>query len=164
MSIARRVLTLVLAALGVYYAAQGVVTLVDLLGVTARWIERSNDRDFRHDIRVFTALIGIGAVAVAGLGLATVVRGYRDLTGGRRSPWWGALFIASVLVHAPAFVYKVVSGGILPTDEFRPHVLGTAARFLLTSVAFGVAWWFAVRERRTTTSPAPSSHSVPRPS
>lgn len=145
-----RAVTVALLALGLYDAVMGPVSLLHVSDVTARWIERSGDFDFKYDVDLFTALIAAGSVALTGLGLATPVRAYRDLAGQPpRYPEWGGLFVASVLVHVPVFFYKVISGGTLGPDGFPFHVVTTADRFLVTCALYGVVWWCAVRDART---------------
>ena len=147
----RKGLTFALLALGLYYTGLGTVSLLTVSEVTARWIERSGDPDFRYDVRVFTALIAVGSVALTVLGCATAVRAYRQLTGQAptfASTGWGVLFGVAVLVHVPAFFYKVIAGGTLGPDGFPSHVVTTAGRFLLTCVLYGTVWALAVRDAR----------------
>ncbi len=147
---AHRALTLALVALGLYYAVPGTVSLLTVSDVTARLIERSGGPDFRYDVGVFTALIAAGSVALASLESATAVRAYRDLTGRpRKCAGWGGLFVAAVLVHVPAFFYRVIAGGTLGPDGFPFHVLTTAGRVLVTCALYGMAWGLAVRNART---------------
>lgn len=145
MAIVRRALTAGLLVLGLYYAAVGAVTLVNVSDVTARWIELSNDADFRLDGGVFSLYIGLGSFAVTGLGFATVLVATKDLRGVvRGSPSWAGLFIAALLIHVLAFFYKVIEGGTLPPDELHRHMLTTSGRFALTCAPYGVAWWLSL--------------------
>ena len=64
MTVIRRIVALGLAVLGAYYAIHGSLTLLNLPGVTRRWIALSGDPDFRLDFEIFAMSIGLGAVVL----------------------------------------------------------------------------------------------------
>jgi hypothetical protein len=74
-----------------YYCILSVLTLATLPRVTARWVERSGDADFRYDDNVFMLYIAVGAVLVGAFGSRTAVRGIRAARGRRESWLWLAL-------------------------------------------------------------------------
>jgi len=99
------------AALGAYYCALGVFTLLRLPTVTSRWIQQSGDPDFHYDYSFFLMLTALGAVLVALLGWRTVVQGVATARGRRAS--WLALAISALPLHWFWFLHRTIDAGLL---------------------------------------------------
>src|SRR6187399_3694820 len=83
--------------LGTYYCAVSFRALIDLPGVTSRWIRSSGDPDFPADYAIFLVWIGVGAACVSVLGFRTALKGMAAFRGQSGSWLWVA--VAAVPLH-----------------------------------------------------------------
>jgi hypothetical protein len=111
MDLVRKTLGGLLALLGAYYCIVSLVTLTRLPSVTTRWIERSNDPDFRYDYGTFLWWIGAGAVLVGVFGYLSIVKGIRTARGSHES--WLGLAIGAPVLHWFWLMYRFIDNGVL---------------------------------------------------
>jgi len=111
MSIIRKTLGVLFAIFGTYYCILSVVTLGNLSNVTAQWVRRSGDPDFKYDFEMFMGWIAMGAVVVGAFGCRTAAKGVMAARGRRES--WLALAIGAPLLHWFWFLYRTIGNGLL---------------------------------------------------
>jgi hypothetical protein len=148
MDMIRRTLGGLFAILGGYYCVLSVRTLANLHTITARWIERSGDPEFKYDYYNFAGLITVGALLVGVLGYRTAVKGTRAALGRRES--WLALAIGAPLLHWCWFLYRTVGNATLPGHAQLIANRTTLARFGLICLAY-VVMWLVMRRRNSAT-------------
>ena len=149
----RIILAISLAVLGAYYTALGTVTLFDLSHATTQWIELSGDPDFKFDFGFFRMCIGIGALAVSLLGIATTTCAVGTMIGRRGAfKYWVVLAIAAPVIHFPWFFYKVISTGALPRSDAALSTRAVGFRFLVICIAYILACVLTRRDSVTRTA------------
>jgi hypothetical protein len=149
---ADRVIAAVIALVGGYYIFRAVVTLVDLPGVTGRWVVLSGDADFPADFGLFLLAIGIGAAVVLSFGVSSVAAGAVTALGERTCAWHvKALTIAAPVVHLVWFMYRVIASG--SSSDATLTLAMFALRGALVCGAL-VVLWVLTRRPPLLTSPA----------
>ena len=138
MDIIRKSLGGLFALLGMYYGVLSVLTLARLPSVTARWIQRSGDPDFKYDYRMFMLWIAVAAVLVGAFGCITAVKGVAAARGARDS--WLALAIGAPLLHWFWFLYRTVGNGVLERAAQATALRHNGLRFGAICVTYLVMW------------------------
>jgi hypothetical protein len=151
MLLLRRALAILLAGLGSYYVIVGSVTVMTLPSVTNRWIALSGDPDFKFDFGLFAMLIAMGAVMVAWLGIATVLRGVNTALAQpvtASSAGWGVLAIGALLLHIPWVVYREIATGspAIPRSEANAEIRLFVIRCVVICVTYALMWALTRRE------------------
>jgi multisubunit Na+/H+ antiporter MnhG subunit len=149
--IIRKILGGLFAMLGSYYCVLGVLTLVRLPSVTARWILRSGDPDFKYDDGMFMLWIAVGAVLVGVFGYRTAIKGVATARGGRDS--WLALAIGAPLLHWFWFLYRTVGNGVLDRAAQASAQRTNGLRFGTICIAY-LAMWIVTRSPTAEVGPA----------
>lgn len=140
MSLLKSLVSAVLLVVGGYYAFLGASSLLNLVGVTDRWIQLSGDPAFKYDFGIFLLLIGLGAFAVGSLGVTTAFQAIRTLKSQDPVGGWGALAVMVTLLHVPWLLYRLVATGGLSQSEATSELLAFATRSLLISAVYVLAW------------------------
>lgn len=147
----RKALGALLMLLGAYYCMLAVVTLATLPRVTATWIQRSGDPDFKYDAGLFTTLLATGAVLVLAFGLRTTFKGAREARGHSES--WLGLAIGAFPLHWVWFLYRVIGDGILGREAQAAAARNNALWFGVVCLAY-VAMGVLTRRRGGTSRQA----------
>ena len=150
MNLIRRALGGLFAILGAYYCIVSVRTLATLPRVTAHWIERSGDPDFKYDYGTFMLWLAMGAVLVGVLGCRTATKGVRAALGRRES--WLAIAIGAPFLHSFWFLYRVVGNGLLDREARRIADRSNLVRFGFICLAYFVMW-VVMRRRNPASGP-----------
>jgi hypothetical protein len=143
--------------LGTYYCVLSALTLVRLPGVTARWIQRSGDPDFRYDHGMFMLWIAVGAALVGVFGYRTAMKGVAAARGSRDS--WLALAIGAPFLHGFWFLYRTVGNGLLDRAAQASAQRNNGLRFGTICMAYLVMW--IVTRNRTATTGRASNRTQP---
>jgi hypothetical protein len=151
MDVIRRILGGLFAVIGTYYCVLSALTLVRLPRVTARWIERSGDPDFKYDYDLFTMWIAVGAVLVGAFGFRTALRGIAAARGGRDS--WLALAIGAPFLHWFWFLYRTIGNGVLDRGAQAIALRNDGLRFGAICIAYVVVW-LVMRDRNPARRPS----------
>ena len=150
MNVIRRALGGVFAVLGAYYCIVSVRTLATLPRVTARWIERSGDPDFKYDYGTFMVWLAIGALLLGLFGYRTATKGVRAALGGRES--WLAIAIGAPFLHWFWFLYRHVGNGLLDREAHRIANRRNLTGFAVICLAY-VVMWVVMRRRDSASGP-----------
>jgi hypothetical protein len=138
----RKTLGALFAILGAYYCVLSVLTLATLPGVTAQWIQRSGDPDFKYDYRTFMVWIAVGTVLVGAFGCRTTIKGIMAARGRRES--WLALAIGAPLLHWFWFLYRTIGTGVLDREARALAIRNNGVWFGSICVAY-LAMWIVMR-------------------
>jgi hypothetical protein len=155
MDIIRRTLGGLFATLGMYYCVLSVLTLVRLPSVTAHWIQRSGDPDFKYDYSIFMLWIAVGAVLVGVFGYRTAVKGVAAIHGSRDT--WLGLAIAAPFLHWFWFLYRTVGNGVLDRAAQAAAQRHNGLRFGTICIAY-LVMWIVMRDR--TPAKRPANHGM----
>jgi hypothetical protein len=145
----RRTLGGLFAILGAYYCALSLLTLSRLPSVTASWVQRSGDPDFRHDYGTFLVWIAVGAIFLGAFGWRTIIKGTRA-TRGRRESWAGLAAIAPLL-HWLWFMYRTVGNGVLDREAQQIAMRNNGIWFgtvCLAYIAMSIIMWLVDSPKR----------------
>ena len=138
MDFVRRTLGTLFSMLGTYYCILSALTLARLPSVTADWIVRSGDPDFKHDARLFMVLIAVGAVLTGAFGYRSVVKGIRAARGERES--WLGLALSAPLLHWCWFLFRRIATGALDREAQEMAMRINALWFGAICLAYVVMW------------------------
>jgi hypothetical protein len=152
MAIVRGTLGTLFAILGTYYCMLSVLTLARLPRITADWIARSGDPDFKHDYSVFMAWIAVGAVLAGSFGYRSVVKGIRAARGQRES--WLGLALGAPLLHWCWFLFRRIGTGVLDREAQEMAMRNDALWFGAICLAYVVMWIVMRRGDTATARPA----------
>lgn len=147
MDVMRKTMGVLFVMLGAYYCVLSVFTLVTLSSVTTTWIERSGDRDFKHDYRIFMACIAVGAMLVGVFGYRTVIKGISAARGRRES--WLALAIGAPLLHWFWFLFRIIGNGVLDRNAQASAMRANGLQLGAICLAY-VAMWLLMRRGHAT--------------
>jgi hypothetical protein len=135
--------------------------LVRLPNVTARWIQRSGDPDFKYDDHMFMLWIAVGAVLVGVFGYRTALKGLAAARGSRDS--WLALAIGAPILHWFWFLYRTIGSGVLDPAAQASAQRNNGLRFGTICMAY-LAMWIVMRYRNSANRPAsPGLHQTAAP-
>jgi hypothetical protein len=126
------------ATLGTYYCVLSMLTLARLPRVTADWIARSGDVDFKHDYRFFMVGIAVGSVLAGVFGYRSAVQGLRAARGGRES--WPGLALAAPFLHWFWFLFRRIGAGVLDREAQEMVMRNNALWFGAICFAYLVMW------------------------
>ena len=138
MSAIRKGLAAVLIVVGGYYCVVAGSVLVRVPTVTAQWIQRSGDADFKLDSAVFAWWIGGGAALVGVLGGLTVLNGLMTLRG-RGAPWLG-LALAALPLHWFWLLYRSIGSTVFGPEVRSAVQWHSALQFGIVCVGYFLMW------------------------
>jgi hypothetical protein len=138
MDTVRRTLGTLFAILGTYYCILSVLTLTRLPRVTADWVARSGDPDFKYDYNQFMMVIAAGSVFAGAFGYRTAIQGIRAARG-RRESWLG-LALGAPLLHWCWFLFRRIGTGVLDREAQQMAMRDNALWFGAICLAYAVMW------------------------
>ena len=138
MDIVRRTLGTLFSMLGTYYCILSALTLARLPSVTADWVARSGDPDFKCDAGYFMVLIGVGSVLAGAFGYRTALKGVRAARGWRES--WLELAVAAPLLHWCWLLFRRIGTGVLDREAQAAALRDNALWFGVICLAYFVMW------------------------
>ena len=153
----RKTLGGLFAILGAYYCILSLQTLTGLPSVTARWVQRSGDPDFKYDYGIFMMWIAVGAILVGAFGCRTVIKGIMAVRGRRES--WLDLAVTAPLLHWFWFLHRTIGNGVLDRGAQEIAMRSNAIWFgavCLAYVAIAIIMRFGDSPTRTATGIQPT--------